>query len=345
MTNQVRAAIIGFDNPHSLGWLETFKHCPAVGDLVLCGEGAPVAEGISAVYASIDEMLAAEQSLGLALVCTRNDLAPALVHKLLAAKIPLIVEKPVARTAAEIAAINTCAREQQTPWATAFMNRYHPAALQMKEWVAEGIIGEIVSIEGRMVTSVVAQRNPGHWLFAHDKAGGGILHWLAIHTIDLIRYISGCEYASVCAMTATPVESIDVEEVASATFSLNNGALGQIHAGYVLPRRYGDIYLCLRGTRGDITWNTWGCEGRQDQLVVQSEVGAWADEEYREIHCPAAAAPGYGGQMGIDYIADFCAAVAEGTPFISSGEDALRAMQFVEAAYTSAESGRRVELI
>jgi predicted dehydrogenase len=157
----------------------------------------------------------------------------------------------------------------------------------MKEWVEEGVIGEITSVEGRMVTSVVAQRNPGHWLFDHDKAGGGILHWLAIHTVDLIRYISGCEYASVCAMTATPLESIDVEEVASATFSLDNGALGQIHAGYLLPRRYGDIYLCMRGTRGDITWKIWGCEGRIDQLLVQSDVGAWADEEYREIHCPA----------------------------------------------------------
>ncbi len=343
MASPVVAALVGTDNPHAIGWLETLKHCPAVGELLLCDKDAATSDGVRSVYDSVAALLAAERP-GLALVCTRNDRAPALAKVLLAAGVPTLVEKPVARTAREIAELDEIADRNDVLWTTGFMNRYHPAALQMKALVAEGIIGQIVSVEGRMVTSTVAQRNPQHWLFAQENSGGGILHWLAIHTIDLVRYISGCEYSSVCAETATLVEDIDVEEVASATFRLDNGAIGHIHAGYVLPRRYGDIYLCLRGTRGDITWRIWGYEGRQDELVVQSEVGEWAKEEYRTLHCPSAAAPGYGGQMGIDYIADFIRAAENKSDFVCSGKDALRAMQFVEAAYASAANGQRMEL-
>ncbi|MGY8823058.1 MAG: Gfo/Idh/MocA family protein [Candidatus Latescibacterota bacterium] len=343
MVSPVDAVLVGGDNPHAKGWLETLKHCEAVSDVLLCGEEVEISEGVRAVYGSPAELLAVEKP-GLAIVCARNDQAPALAKALLAAGVPTLVEKPVARTAGEIAEIDAIARQNDVLWTTGFMNRYHPAALQMKAWVEEGAIGQVVSVEGRMVTSTVAQRNPQHWLFSHEKSGGGILHWLAIHTVDLVRYISGCDYASVCAQTATLVEDIDVEEVASATFSLDNGAIGHIHAGYVLPRRYGDIFLCLRGTRGDITWRMWGTEGRQDELVVQSEVGEWGREEYRQIHCPSAAAPGYGGQMGLDYLTDFIRAAEEKNDFVCKGEDALRAMQFVEAAYASAANGQRMEL-
>jgi predicted dehydrogenase len=344
MTSPVVAALIGADNPHAKGWLETLKHCPAVGDVVICDQEAQQSAGVRAVYASVAELLAAEK-LGLALVCARNDQAPQLASPLLEAGIPTLVEKPVARTAREIAALDALARKNDVLWTTGFMNRYHPAALEMKALVAEGVLGQIVSVEGRMVTSTVAQRNPQHWLFSREKSGVGILHWLAIHTIDLIRYISGCQYTSVSAQTATLVEDIDVEEVASATFSLDNGAIGHIHAGYVLPRRYGDIYLCLRGTRGDITWRTWGYEGRQDELVVQSEVGEWAQQEFHTLLRPSAPAPGYGGQMGIDYITDFIRAAKDKSDFVCRGDDALRAMQFVEAAYASAANGQRMELV
>lgn len=342
--NKTRTAVlVGGDNPHAKGWLETLKHCSAITDVVLCGKEAHKGDGVRAVYGSVPELLAAEQP-ALALVCARNDEAPGLASPFLEAGVPTLVEKPVARTAREIADLDALARKNDVLWTTGFMNRYHPAALDMKAMVAEGVIGQIVSVEGRMVTSTAAQRNPQHWLFSRQRSGGGILHWLAIHTIDLVRYISGCEYSSVCAQTATLVEDIDVEEVASATFSLDNGAIGHIHAGYVLPRRYGDISLCLRGTRGDITWRTWGYEGRQDELVVQSEVGEWAKEEFHTLQRPSAAAPGYGGQMGIDYIADFISAAEEKSDFVCSGQDALRAMQFVEAAYASAANGQRMEL-
>ena len=260
MTDKVCAALVGLDNPHSKGWLTSLQHCEAVGRLVVCA--AEECTGVDQVYGSLDALLA-DEKLGLAIVCTRNDQAPDLIAQLLQAGVPVIAEKPVARTAADIVRLNEIAAAQQVLWATAFLNRCHPIADKTRELIAAGVLGRIVSIEGRMVTSTVQQRNPDHWLFDRALAGGGILHWLAIHTVDLIRYISGLEYRSVSAHKATlSGTDIDVEDVLAASFCMDNGALGSLHAGYVLPRRYGDIYLCFRGTAGDATWVMQDWDGR-----------------------------------------------------------------------------------
>ena len=342
MTNKVCAALVGLDNPHSRGWLTSLQHCEAVGRLVVCA--TEECTGVDQVYGRLDALLAAEK-LGLAIVCTCNDQAPDRIAQLLQAGVPTIAEKPVARTAADIARLNELAAAQQVLWATAFLNRCHPLADETRQLIAAGVLGRIVSIEGRMITSTVQQRNPAHWLFDRAQAGGGILHWLAIHTVDLIRYISGLEYRSVSAHKATlSGTGIDVEDVLAASFRMDNGALGSLHAGYVLPRRYGDIYLCFRGTAGDATWVMQNWDGRGDRLIVQSQAEGWIEDEYRQFDRSVSEAPGYGGAAGLGFIADFVAASHGRGAFITTGDDAWQAMRFVEAAYDAAERGCQVEL-
>lgn len=342
MTDKVTAALVGLDNPHSSGWLTSLQHCEAVGRLVVCA--AEECAGVDQGYGRLDALLAAEQ-LGLAIVSTRNDQAPERIAQLLQAGVPVIAEKPVARTAADIARLNELAAAGQVLWATAFLNRCHPIAAKTRQLVAEGVLGRIVSIEGRMITSTVQQRGPDHWLFDRAVAGGGILHWLAIHTVDLIRYISGLEYQSVSAHKATlSGTGIDVEDVLAASFCMDNGALGSLHAGYALPRRYGDIYLCFRGTAGDATWVMQDWDGRGDRLIVQSQAAGWDADEYRQFDLSVAEAPGYGGAAGLGFIADFVAASRGQGSFITNGDDAWRAMRFVEAAYAAADQGRQLEL-
>jgi predicted dehydrogenase len=342
VTEKACSALVGLDNPHSAGWLTTLQHCDAVGRLLVCADGP--CDGVDQVYRNVSELLAGE-SLDFALVSTRNDRAPDIAAQLLEAGVPVIVEKPVARTAAEVARLNELAAAKGGHWATAFMNRYHPIAKKLHALLAEGVLGDIVSIEGRMVTSTVQQRNPEHWLFNSAQAGGGILHWLAIHTVDLIRYITGLEYQSVSAHMATlSCADIDVEDVLAASFSMDNGAIGNIHAGYVLPRRYGDIYLCFRGTEGDAIWNMWDWAGKGDRLVVQSRVEGWQEEEHRAYNLSVEEAPGYGGASGVNFVADFIAASRQNGSFVTDGKDAFEAMRFVEAAYAAAAGRRQVDL-
>ena len=341
------AALIGLTAPHSAGWLETLIHTPAIERIVVCdleGVSPKSSDDLDGVYDSLDTLLASEE-LNLALVSVRNDQAPQVAKQLLSGGIPAIVEKPVARTAAEITELNALSREHSVPWATAFQNRLAPAVCEIRRLVSAGALGRVVSVEGRMVTSSVQLRNKDHWLFAKKIAGGGILHWLAIHTIDLVRYVTGLEYASVGAHIDTLSDTdIDVEDTAAVSFSLSNGAIGSIHAGYMLRRRYGDIGLTIRGTLGDVTWNSFGFDGASHTVYLQSEAPGWMTIDTQKIELKPKEGPGYGGSIGTEYVTQFSKAVGTRGDFVTDGEDALKAMEFVEAAYL-ANSSRQVVIL
>jgi predicted dehydrogenase len=280
-----------------------------------------------------------------AIVSLPNDQAPAVAEMLLAAGIPCIVEKPSGRTAADLVRLNEAAARSGVPWAPAFVNRLHPVVAELKRLIEGGALGRILSVEGRVITSTVEQRNPAHWLFAEARSGGGILHWLGIHTIDLIRYLTGLEYRAICGLQATLSNAgIDVEDVAACSFSLANRALGSIHAGYVLTQRYGDFYLCLRGDQGEATWQMWGFEGAGHTLQVYSGAPGWETSGQRELTLKPREAPGYGGSMGQLFVRQFMDSARLKTKFITDGNDALKALQFVEAAYRAGASGQTITI-
>lgn len=332
------ALVFGGDNPHAAAWIKTLENCPSISCIQLCGDWPKDLVGDKKIV-ELDDV-AKGIVPDFALVCTTNYEAPSLAEISIDAGIPTIVEKPVARNSAEIEKLNDSAKISGSIWATGFLNRYHPSVIQLKKWIKSGAIGRVLSIEGRMVTSDVQARNPSHWLFDEERAGGGILHWLGIHTIDLIRYLTNMEFSKVCGQIATSVQEIDVEEIATASFSMHGGAIGTIHAGYVLPKRYGDIALTIRGTMGDVTWKSWDYHGRQDHVYLQSSHSKWNEKDYHKLHCPTPDGPGYGGQMGIDFVEDFIRANRSREQFVTDGHDAVKAMQFVEAVYRSAKLGQ-----
>ena len=212
------AALVGLTAPHSKGWLETLRNSPEIECLHACDLDGAVPEnddGIAEVYSGLDALFDSVRP-DFALVSVRNDLAAETGSRFLSEGIPVIIEKPAGRTAAEIAGLNELSRRHSTPWATGFTNRLAPAVCEIRRMVAAGALGRVVSVEGRMVTSSVEQRNKDHWLFSKEVAGGGILHWLAIHTIDLIRFTTGLEYDSVSAHVATLSDTgVDVEDTAA----------------------------------------------------------------------------------------------------------------------------------
>jgi predicted dehydrogenase len=346
----ITAALIGTVGPHSSGWLETLRLSPIVERLLVCDvdTGVDSVEGVDAQLGSLDELLSVA-GIDMAILSLRNDQYPDAGRRLLERGIPLIIEKPVARTAAEIATLNTISAASDTMWATGFLNRMLPLARELKGLIHDGVLGRVVSVEARMVTSSVQQRNPDSWLFSKQQAGGGILHWLAIHSVDLIRYLTGLEYVDVSGHVATLSDTgIDVEDMAALSFSMDNGAVGSLHAGYVLRERYGDIGITVRGTIGEAIWVQHGFGGADanQQLHVKSQAPGWEGSASKTIQVtPATAVGGYGGEVGIKFVSDFAeAGVRKTGAFITNGADALKAMQFVEAAYAASDSHCHVKV-
>ncbi|HET7559520.1 MAG TPA: Gfo/Idh/MocA family oxidoreductase, partial [Limnochordia bacterium] len=203
------------------------------------------------------------------------------------------------------------------------------------EWIAGGVLGRIHSVEARMVTSAVRHRNPEHYLFNAAVSGGGILSWLGCHWLDLIRYLTGLEVEAAGAITGNvgnpPVE---VEEIAALSLRFAGGAIGTLHAAYVLPEGY-ETYL---GVRGELGWIRWDPTG--NVIEAKSQHPSWRDEPRRTLRPEKMQFPGYGTDGRSALLTWLAAIRGEAARPAADQRDALRTLEVIDAAYASANSGR-----
>lgn len=175
-----------------------------------------------------------------------------------------------------------------------------------------------------------------------------MLAWLGCHWLDALRFVTGQEIVRVQAELATTSgEAIDVEDTAAITFRTDDGAIGSMHAGYLLAvgnpgyRAAGhDIAMILRGTLGAIYYTA----GRQEApLLLESVAPGWSSAQRRTFQFTPTPSPGYGGLAGLDFFRAFLAATP-GEPTPADAHDALRLLEVLDAAYSAAASGCAVDL-
>jgi predicted dehydrogenase len=354
---KVKAALLGLQHPHSRAHLSTLQQLLEVESIALWDpnaealaelrntQGAKVESG----YTDLDALMA-DRDWSFAIVSVRNDLGPDIFLRVIESGRHLLAEKPVGRRAADAQRVIAAAKARGVKVGVAYMNRRNPAIEEARRLVGEGLLGPLMSMEVRIITTQVRFRNPAHWLFKQEYAGGGMLSWLGCHHIDLMRYLTHDEIVSVAAETATRSgENIDVEDVAALAVRFRSGAVGTLHTGYILalsgggyhnPTGY-DVYVGINGRLGRLYWSS---SGRPIEFYVESVHPSWASGPQRRLHYTLASSPAYGGVVGEQFVREFILATqGEGEP-PATGEDGLHVARIVDAAYESNRTGRRVEV-
>lgn len=354
---QLTAALLGLEHPHSLAHLRTLQQLPEVERILLWDSNAETlaqvqatqGEKVVAGFTDLDALLATPD-LFFAIAALRNDLGPEIFIRVLAAGKHLMAEKPIGRTAADTRRVLEAAQRSTARFGVCYQNRAGPWVQDARRIVQQGLLGPLVSVEMRMITTQVRFRNPQHWLFRNQYAGGGILSWLGCHYLDMMRYITGDEVSSVAAEVATcSGEAIDVEDTAVLALRFQSGAVGSLHAGYILALSGGgyfnragyDNYFSINGQLGRLYWTS---SGPPASIYVESTHPAWASAPQRTFHYTYAESPAYGGVYGQQFIAAFIRAAQEGGTPLTAGDDALQVARIVDAAYESSRTGQRVEL-
>ena len=354
---EVHAALLGLSHPHSLAHLRTLQAVPEIASITLWDEDEALlrstlenqGEKVSATTTDLASVLAEEQIL-FVVAALRNDLGPPIFTRALEAGKHVITDKPIGKTAVESAEVAAVAKREGRKLGVFYQNRALPPIQDARRIVEQGLIGELVSVEMRMVTTQVQVRDPSHWLFDMDKAGGGILSWLGCHYIDQILNITQDRIVSVAAQIATRSgEDIDVEDVAAVSLRFASGAVGTFHAGYMLAMSGGgyhnvggyDTYVSVNGRLGRITYSS---NGTPTSIHVESTHPSWASAPRRTFDYTFGDSPAYGGASGETFLRAFISACqGKGEP-LTTGDDAVRVAKVVDAAYESSRSGRRVEI-
>ncbi|MBI1295031.1 hypothetical protein GC175_08740 [bacterium] len=354
---KLSAALLGVEHPHSLAHLRTLQMLPEVERIYLWDENGDAlarvqqtqGDKIAGASTNLDEILA-HDDLFFVIAALRNDLGPDLCLRTLAAGKHIMAEKPIGRTAADVQRVVDAAADAGLKLGVCYQNRRNPVVREMRSIFHEGLLGELMTVEMRMLTTAVRFRNPQHWLFDNAKSGGGMLSWLGCHYLDIMRYVTGQEIVSVSAEVATRSgESIDVEDVATLSLRFASGAIGSLHVGYVLAlsgagyhNKSGyDTYAGFNGRSGRMSWCS---TGSPTSLFVETVHPDWRDAPTREFNYTLGDTPAYGGAAGEEFIRDFIRAAQGDSPMPTCGEDALQVARIVDGAYASSRDGRRVEI-
>lgn len=260
----------------------------------------------------------------------------------------ILVEKPMAATSAELRAAVAAARQAGVVLTAPYVWRCHPVTRQMRRFREAGILGQVVGCEGRCAAGRVHRYIEGNagWMLEKRSSGGGPMHNLGVHWIDLFRWLLDDEVVEVVGKTVRVNQEYDIEDNSFALLTFSRGTVAALDISYTVPDSYPhgrDLYLGVRGTHGVLSWSP-SFEGVRERLFACSDAGEFGAAPRREISFELETAPGYAGVMGVEYLRELADAIRTGSEAPITGEDGLRALEVVEAIYESAETGRAVRI-
>jgi predicted dehydrogenase len=171
--------------------------------------------------------LVARRDVDVVVVSTTNDaLAPITLAAVEAGK-HVLVEKPAARTAAELKPVMAAARRTGALVRVGFNHRFHPALRKARELVVTGALGPLMMVRGRY----------GHggrlgydreWRARPDISGGGELIDQGVHLIDLARWFLG-DFTDVRGFAATYFWDMPVDDNAFLLLRTEDGRAATLH--------------------------------------------------------------------------------------------------------------------
>jgi predicted dehydrogenase len=295
-------------------------------------------------YHSLDAMLADDKVDAVAITTASGaHMEPAIA----AAKASkhVIIEKPLEVTLKRCDQIINACEKYGVKLSTVFQSRFHDSSLKMKQAVDTGRFGTL-TLGDAYVKWWRSQEyyDSGAWRGTWKLDGGGALMNQAIHTVDLLMWLMG-PVAKVQAFTATLAHKrIEVEDVAAATLTFANGALGVIEASTgVYPGYLKRIEL--HGTRGsavleeeDIKSWEFADKARGDDAILEAM-------KNKKSSGGGAADPAAIGHHGhAKQFQDFVKSIKNDTTPAIDGPEARKSVEVILAIYQSAKTGKAVKL-
>ncbi len=346
MTHKARIAVIG------TGWWATDYHLPGLRShpdaevVAICDpdpgrlKKAAEAYEVRKTYADYKEMLTLEELDG-AIVATPHATHFAIARDCLARGLHLLVEKPMTLYAQDARELVRLAREQSKELLICYPYQYMPQALRAQKVIRSGEIGEvqyvICSFTSDMTTILggkVSAENPPHTRFkvhgpseAYNKPelmGGGEGHLQLTHSIGLMFFVTGLRARRVYARMQTHDFAMDMVDAMLVEFE--NGALGMV-GGSGLARVGAGMALTIYCQEGSFV-----ADSAARAAAIHRKDGSREDLSqvwYRGNPYP----------VPHNFIGVILGREENGSP----GENGLRVVEVLDAAYRSAkEEGRGV---
>ena len=246
----------------------------------------------------------------------------------------VLVEKPVGVNLAEVEQLYQVSKDENVKIGAGMLMRFHSQHQQMKELIAAGKLGDIVSM--RAMWAFWYPEIEGSWRQKKDLSGGGALMDVGVHCLDLLQYISGLKTVGVSAFCDTQTFRYEVDDNASLMLRMENGAHLHIESNFNIPSQVTPNRIEIYGTKGSLL-----AEGTFRQVSDGSVQVHLLGEDSVRISYQLEPAE---GNMYTREIESFSNAILNDSEPLVGIRDAYEVQRIIEAAYQSSQSGTYVVL-
>ncbi len=253
------------------------------------------------------------------------------------AKKHILLEKPVALTVLDAEEIKKACEENNVKISIGFLMRFHGYHQKIKEIIADGKIGDIVSMRGQFTCWY--PDIDGAWRQNKALSGGGALVDMGIHVIDLIHYISGLKAVEVAAFNQTQTFGYEVDDSSNLIMKMDNGAVAYVDSNFNIPDAASVAKLEIYGTKGSIIASGTLAQdevGSVSILISDDNLEYDANQNRGEL-VPLSLEGTPLGNMYTKEVEGLIKAILDDTEVPVSIDSAIFDQKVIEAAYKSSE--------
>ena len=247
-------------------------------------------------------------------------------------EIPLLIEKPIAFTIEEGQSIIDAAKRKNVKLMIGHIERFNPAIISLKEHINQGKLGRIFQMDAH-------RQGP----FPARIADVGVVVDLAVHDLDVMRFVSQKEIIRVYAETEKHIHS-KFEDLLTGLVRFSDGIVGTLAINWLTPTKIREFIVT--GERG-----LYRCDYlTQDLFFFENPVSSGSEWDNLRVLRGVRE-----GQMVRHIIAKkeplrseqeaFLDAVENDTQVAVSGEDGLRALELAKTIVESGTEHRIIETV
>jgi predicted dehydrogenase len=279
-------------------------------------------------YTDYNELLA-KSDIQAVIIATPTGTHKEIAIAALKAKKDVLVEKPLARSVAEVKPIVESAKRNKKKLMVGLNLRYRPDAMILKSLINSDEIGEPNYIKASWVRR---QSSREKWFTKKAESGGGVIIDLGILLLDLALWL--LDYPAVQTVSAQSfnMNTKTVEDTSVSFIRCKKSALISLETSWSLLLDKDQFNITVYGSKGSASLNPFRVFKKlEDKLIElsppkeENPVTLFQKSYYNELK-------------------SFIAAVRGISPLMSSGEEGLVRMKIVEAMYKSAAQKSEAKL-
>lgn len=365
MADKIRVGIVGATvTPGGSGWGAN-AHVPALQALpgyelrAVCTAHEETARasaekfGAALAFHDMNEMVAHPDVDAVAVV-VRVPLHKQLVMAAIGAKKPVCCEWPLGADLADATEMADSAKAAGVSTLVGLQAQSDPAVMYARDLVANGEIGDIVTVNLKVMVNAITERGDGRIWQGRRVNGANPMTIPGGHAIDALCYIVG-EFAEVSARVTTRIDMwkhavtgedypVDAPDTVTAAGLLKNGAEASYQVASV-PYNASGICMEIYGRKGTLVLTSKSVNIGPSQLHMAVGSESLAEvappDSYRLI--PADMAAGPGRNVGQAY-ARFAQALQSGSAASPDFVHAVQRHALIDAMERSHRDGKVVTL-